>query len=99
MDNFRLGSDPEQLFPYKMMLEHLRKFARQGLIRASAVLPMIIADVSHVSTLNWDKISEDFMQNQEIESDTYIQPDSSIEKKFNTRMRDIIIDMIRLEYI
>lgn len=40
----RLGSDPDKLFSYEMMLEEFRKFGRFGLIIASAALPVTLKD-------------------------------------------------------
>lgn len=82
-----------------MMLAHLRKFARLGLILATAILPMTVADATQVSNLDLETMSEEFMENQEIPTDTYFQADTPIAEKYNKRMRDVIIDMIRLEYI
>lgn len=80
------------------MLGHLRKFARFGLILASMAVPTLISDVGNVSNLNWDELSENFMQSQKIPTNLYLHSDALIEK-YNKRMRDIVIDLIRLEYV
>lgn len=95
---FRLGSDPDELFPYTMMLEHLHKFGRLGLSLASITVPILISDADHMSNLNWDELSDDFMRNQKLSTNMFIHSDALIEK-YNKRMRDIVIDMIRFEYI
>lgn len=96
--NSRLGSDPDELFPFTMMLDHLHKFGRLGLSLASITVPILITDADNMSNLNWDELSDDFMQSQKLSTNIFIQSDTSIEK-YNKRMRDIVIDMIRFEYI
>lgn len=81
-----------------MMLEHLHKFGRLGLILTSIAVSIQIADVGNVSNLNWDELSEDFMQTQEVPTNLYKHSDTTMEK-FHRHMRDIVIDMVRLEYI
>lgn len=41
---FRLGSDPDKLFPYTALQEHLRKFGKFGLANASFILPFLIQE-------------------------------------------------------
>ena len=98
MDDFRLGSDPENLFSFAMMQKHLQKFARLGLILTSVTVPILTSNAANTSNMNWDDMCDNFMQNQQIPSNIYTDSVESIEK-FNKRMRDIVIDMIRLEYI
>lgn len=80
------------------MLEHFQKFGRFGLILASITVPLLISDTDNVSSLNWDELSENFMKKQEVPTNMYMHSDTSIEK-YNKRMRDIVIDLIDLEYI
>lgn len=43
---FRLGSDPENVFPYSAMMEHLQKFGKYGLVQASFAIPFIEAEAN-----------------------------------------------------
>lgn len=90
-----MGSDPEKLFPYKMMLEHLRKYARHALILASLLLPWL-------STEN--KNDKDFVRIENQNADrkgngTNGEEETHLESKMDKRLRDIVADMIRLKYI
>lgn len=92
---FRLGSDPEKLFPRELMLEHFRKFARFGLILASMLLPMITTEQGN--GINLDELAEDVEKGKKFEENVFVSEKSR--NKFNERMRDVIIDMVRLNYI
>lgn len=65
---FRLGSDPDKLFPFELMLKQFRKIGKFGLIMKMA------------------------------ESEIGTNPNEST-KKLNKRLKDVVIDMVRLEYI
>ncbi|XP_055302585.1 uncharacterized protein LOC129568559 [Sitodiplosis mosellana] len=90
----RLGSDPETIFPYKLMMEHFRKFAKFGLVLSTVLLPMITSEIGSGLDLDGmgDKASGDGTN-----SDNFISEESR--NKLNKRLRDVIIDMARLEYI
>lgn len=92
--NFRLGSDPEKLFPYAMFQRHLQRHARVCLIYAH----MLVSKICSLDQKNWDEIAENYMHNQEIPNSFFHQNDTSL-KEINKRLRDIVIDMIRLGYI
>lgn len=78
-----------------MMLEHLRKFGKFGLLIASTVLPAMIHD-SDVG-VNLDEVAEDIANGQEMDADALMTEATKV--RFYRRMRDVIIDMARLEYI
>lgn len=40
----RLGSDPEKLFPYELMLKHFHNFGRLALMLVSIMFPLIITE-------------------------------------------------------
>lgn len=72
----------------------MKKFARFGILLASATVP--IAGIR--SNLNWNEMSENFMQSQELPTNLYKLFDELI-VKLNKKFQDVVIDMIRLEYI
>ncbi|XP_031627329.1 uncharacterized protein LOC116343426 [Contarinia nasturtii] len=92
----KLGSDPETLFPYKLMLEHFHSLGKVGLILATVMLPIIMKDSAQ--EINLDEISEDVVGNKkELDASIFLSIESN--KRYNQRLREIIIDMVRLEYI
>lgn len=95
---YRLGSDPEKLFPYTMMLDHMNKFARYGLILASTTSPVLLSPAGIRSNLDWDEMAENFMRSQEIPANLYKLTDEAT-IKLNKHFRDVAVDMIRLKYL
>lgn len=90
-----MGCDPKKVYPYKMMQEHLRKFARTIMILGTAILPVLTADSNH--RLNLDELAVDFTNGKEFEWNSLFTNKSK--EGFNKRMRDVIVDMSRFEYI
>lgn len=78
-----------------MMLEHLRKCAKYGFILATVLLPVITTDKEY--TLNLDELGE-CAENGTLESGNMLVSERSL-KKMHQRLRDIVADMMRLEYI
>lgn len=92
--SFRLGSDPEKLFPYSLFQQYLRKYAGFNLIVATLLISKTFAD----SSKDWNELSENFQKDRKVPIHLYNHSDTSIEK-MNKRLRDIVIDMTRLDYI
>lgn len=88
-----MGSDPEKLFPYELMQEHLQKFAKYGIIWASIVLPVLTSDPG--VGVDLDELANGFASGE----DTYSGMAGTLGRKFDERMRDVVIDMVRLGYI
>lgn len=78
------------------MQEHFRKFGKYGLILAMLLLPVITCEERSVE-LDLDKMSEDILSGKKIDADSYTTEKSRI--KFNKRLREIAVDMVRLEYV
>lgn len=45
LNTFRLGSDPEQVFPFSALHEQLQKFGKYALVQVSFVLPILMAEI------------------------------------------------------
>lgn len=90
-----MGSDPEKLFPRKLMMEHLRKFAKFGLVLSTVLLPMITSESG--CGLDLDGIEKNTLNSDGTDSNNFISERSH--EKLNQRLKDVIIDMVRLEYI
>lgn len=86
------------MFPFEMLLEHLHKFGKFGLILAAALLPLITADKGH--GLDLDDMAEQFSNydgSTNLPENPFISNGSQV--KFNERMRGVAIDMVHLGYI
>lgn len=92
---FRLGSDPDKIFPYDLMMEHFRKYGKLSLIYAVAMLPVITAEKE--KNLNMDDLASDLADGGGFSLDSLMSEESKI--KFHQRLRDVIVDMDRLGYI
>lgn len=91
-----MGSDPEKLFPYNLMLEHFRKFARYGLILATVILPVITSEREY--GIDLDEIANNAESRSE-EDFAYLFISERSRRNLNKRLRDIVVDMVRWEYI
>lgn len=92
---FRLGSDPEKLFSFEMMQDHFRKFARFGMILATVLLPMITSDGG--KTIDIDALCDDFKDGKDVDGSVFVSDESK--NRLTCRLRDVVIDMVRLDYI
>lgn len=77
------------------MLDHFHKFAHFGLILATVLLPMVTSDGGNAIDL--DKIADDVKNGTELDANVFISNKSLT--KLNKRLRDVIVDMVRLKYI
>ncbi|XP_055296577.1 uncharacterized protein LOC129565586 [Sitodiplosis mosellana] len=100
----RLGSDPEKLFPFAVMLEHFRKYAKFGLVLSTVLLPMITTDRGN--GLDLDELAVKFEKNKENNFENKEDLDAfnsfisdNSRNKFNKRLRDVVGDMARLGYV
>lgn len=90
-----MGSDPEKLFPYELMLRHLRKCAKYGLILATVLLPVLISRSEY--RLDFDEIAES-VENGTLDGNNMFITAGSVNEIIQ-RLRDIVDDMSRLNYI
>lgn len=75
------------------MLEHFHKFGRFGLLIASVLLPVMTVESGNGIDLD----SQQANDNQKSTLSSFISDKSR--SRFEKRFRDIIGDMVRLEYI
>lgn len=92
---YRLGSDPSKLFPYDVMLEHLHQFGKFGLIMATLLLPIITSEEGTAPDL--DQLANSLSEKRDTGVNLFGTNNSKDE--FNKRMRDVVIDMVRLDYL
>lgn len=91
----RLGSNPDKLFPFNLMQEHLHKVGSFGLLMAMNVLPIITADSGNVVDI--DELMDKFKDGEEFDGNVFVSQES--QKRLTKRLRDVVIDMVRLNYI
>lgn len=77
------------------MMEHFRKFGKFGLLMAAMLLPMITNESGNVMDL--DEIAAQVENGVEFDENIFINENTR--DKYQKRMRDVIIDMSRLQYI
>lgn len=95
--DFRLGSDPDELYSYEMMQEEFRKFGRFGLIIASAALPVILKDHGQDLEKVIDEKQDTTTRIKDALNNLFTSDKSRA--RFEQRLRDVVVDMARLEYI
>lgn len=86
------------------MQEHFKKYAKFGLILSTVLLPMITTEQGNGLDLdelavNFEKGKENnFEDGKDFEAFNSFISDNS-RNKFNKRLRDVVVDMVRLGYI
>lgn len=77
------------------MLEHLRKFGKFGLIMATMLLPLITSEEG--AAPNLDDLANKIQENGEMDENVFITDNTKDE--LNKRLRDVVVDMVRLNYL
>lgn len=90
-----MGSDPEQLFSFETMQDHFRKFGKFGMILSTMLLPMMTAESG--MAIDLDALSDKVVDGAEFDGSVFVSEKSR--NRLATRLRDVIIDMVRLDYI
>lgn len=85
------------------MMEHLVRFGKYGLIMASTLLPTITADREREMHFNDKSSDSSSNQTSNIELMSILKNHPLVSHssliRFNERIRDVAVDMVRLEYI
>lgn len=77
------------------MMEHFRKLGKFGLVLAYILLPIVTADGG--SGVNLDELATDIKNGKEMDVNVFVSDNSLT--KLNKRLRDVVVDMERLQYI
>lgn len=85
-----MGSDPDKLFPYEMMQEHLSKLAKYGIITAHMTQELRSGE-------NVDSPADDTTSGKDSYSSSHSFSRSY--EQLKKRIRDVVVDMERLGYI
>lgn len=89
-----MGSDPEKLFPRSALDEHLIKFGKFGFIMAMLLMPIVLSQAEDVPDL--DELSQQMESRSEVKG--HFSSEDTV-NRFNSRMREVIVDMVKLGYI
>jgi len=91
----KLGSDAEKIFSYDDFQDQLKKFGCYALITAPMLLNIITAKPDDIPDL--DNMAEEFKDKSIEESMKAFMGNAPVEK-FNSRIRDVVQDIVRLGY-
>lgn len=84
-----MGSDPEKLFPFSMMQEHLKRYGKFGIIMAKLILPMITRDGA---CLDLDTISDGLTDDGlDFDEDAFFT-ETSI-SRLKERFNEVLVDI------
>lgn len=71
-NNFRLGSDPEKLFPFKVFQRQLQKFGKFGVLNATFLLPVHMREIDLEDPTGGAELSTALKQRfRDIAADSY----------------------------
>ncbi|KAF2904038.1 hypothetical protein ILUMI_02135 [Ignelater luminosus] len=85
-----LGSDPDKLFPFEVLQEHLKKFSVFGLYMSMTILYAINSEVEEIPDFHNMANLDELVEGLKFES-------KNIER-YNARMRGAILDFIKFGY-
>lgn len=98
---YRLGSDPDKLYPREIFNDHLKTFGKFGLYISTIVLPIFTTDVNEMPDM--DEISEKLVKSrnagEEIDPSVANYTSSKTYDAYCERMMDVCVDMYNLGYI
>lgn len=90
-----MDGDPDKLFPYSALLEQLRKYGKFGLVTASVFLPLFTGGAD--SNPDMDQLAADMESGTKLKTDLFVP--TEFKTALNKRMRDVVADMVKYEYI
>lgn len=92
--SFRLGSDPQEVFPRSAFDDQLIKFGRYGLFMSVITMPAVTVEKDEI--LDTDALSEQLNEMNVSESSAMHMKTSS---RYRERMMGVLEDMLELGYI
>ncbi|KAF2904037.1 hypothetical protein ILUMI_02134 [Ignelater luminosus] len=85
-----LGSDPDKLFPFEVLQEHLKKFCVFGMYMAIMILYMMNSEVEEIPDIHNITDSEECFEEWKYETKNI--------QKYYARMRGVVLDFIKFGY-
>lgn len=92
----RLGSDPNQLFPFDALQDQLKRFAKYGVFIGIILIGIFIADPTSIPDLS--EFSERVNKYEGAIKDLFRVPEDK-QEEFTTRICDLIEDAVRFGYL
>lgn len=91
----RLGSDPEQLFPFVDFECHLKKFGKFAFLMGPIMVQMMVTDPKDIPNL--DTIGES-LANGDANTEFFQALNAETQQIFNRRVDDLFSDLVELGY-
>lgn len=91
--DFRLGSDPQKLFPYETLLDQLKKVGAYAGILGSVLIPIVCAEVDSIPGF------EVILGNDKPITDDMFRIPIELKQTYNDRVVGMFADLARLECI
>lgn len=93
---FRLGSNPNEIFPFEALLEQCRKFGAYTAFVAAFLMPMLFTDLDSMPVI--DQVAENGEMDGLGENVFKIRSDEK-QNAYNKRITEMFDDMERFGYI
>lgn len=94
--NFRLGSNPEKLYPRKAFEKELVKFGKFGMLMAMFVLPIFVSTIDEIPETRG--IDKNTSADEIISKGNQFGSGKALDV-YKKRIRGVFIDSVRLNYI
>lgn len=82
-----LGSDANELFPYDVLLDHMKRFSAYGVVMAMMVLHLMLSDPDEIPDISGD--------NMDLEAWKYETRNVNV---YLARVKDIVRDVLKHKY-
>lgn len=92
----RLGSDPDTLYPWTILQQHLKKFGKYAFVMCPVLLPMMVADAKDIPDMN--EIAAKMANKEEDFGFAMTYSDDATEQKYRQRINDVFTDLVELGY-
>lgn len=90
----RLGSDPDTLYPWTVLQQHLEKFGKYAFFLSPLVVSMLVADAKDIP----DRKNEAEQNEYEDRVFEIKYSDEASEQKYTRRITDVYTDLVELGY-
>lgn len=92
----RLGSDPDKLYPWSVLQDHLKKFGKYAFLMCPILVPMLVADAQDIPDL--DEIVSKMNTNDSDIGFALSYTNNRSEQIYEQRITDVFTDLVNLGY-
>lgn len=92
----KLGSNPRKLFTFVDLEYQMKKFGKYAFLMCPLLIEVMMADPKNVANL--DELSEEMAGGQTEKLELVGEFDEATQKKYETRIRDLIADLVDLGF-